>query len=161
MSHFALTMGWYAVAMTGFVQGLGTGLVFMPMTVLAFATLDPSLRADGTGVFALLRNVGNSAGISVITTMFTRTSQVVHSRLVEPLTPDNPVAKAPYLAAPFSLHSQTGIAALDSEVSRQAAMVAYIDVYHFMLVTTAVLIPLVLLMRPPKHQLVEETLISE
>jgi DHA2 family multidrug resistance protein len=151
MSHFSLQMNTYLVASTGFVQGLGTGLVFTPMTVLAFATLDPALRADGTGVFALLRNVGNSAGISLLQTMFTRVAQVVHSRLVEGLTPDNPMLGPTLLPAPFSLKSQVGMAALDGEVTRQAAMVAYVDVYHLMFLTTAVLVPLVLLMRPNRH----------
>ena len=118
MSHFSLQMNSFAVASTGFVQGLGTGFVFTPMTMVAFSTLNPSLRPDGTGVFTLARNLGNSAGISIMQTLFTRTSQTVHSRLVEPLTPDNPIASAPYLAAPFSLHSPLGLAALDGEVGR-------------------------------------------
>ncbi len=150
MSHFSLLMGSYEVAMTGFIQGLGTGMVFTPMTVLAFATLDPALRTDGTGVFALLRNVGNSAGISVMQTMFTRTVQVVHSRLTEGLTPGNPAAMPPYLPS-GSLTTALGAAALDGEVSRQAAMVAYVDVYHMMFLTTVVVAPMVLFMRPGKR----------
>jgi DHA2 family multidrug resistance protein len=162
MSHFSLQMNPALIASTGFVQGLGTGLVFTPMTVLAFATLDPALRADGTGVFALLRNVGNSAGISLMQTLYTRTVQVVHSRLVEGLTPDNPMARAPYLAAPFSLSNRVGMAALNGEVTRQAAMIAYIDVYHMMFLTTAVLVPLVLLMRPGRHNApAEETMVVD
>jgi MFS transporter, DHA2 family, multidrug resistance protein len=141
-------MNAYVVASTGFVQGLGTGFVFTPMTMVAFSTLHPSLRPDGTGVFTLARNLGNSAGISIMQTLFTRTSQTVHSRLVEPLTLDNPTASAPYLAAPFSLHTPSGIAALNGEVGRQAAMVAYVDVFHLMFLTTAVMIPLVLLLKP-------------
>jgi DHA2 family multidrug resistance protein len=151
MSHFSLQMNGFAVASTGFVQGLGTGFVFTPMTMVAFSTLPPSLRPDGTGVFTLSRNLGNSAGISIMQAVFTRTSQTVHSRLVEPLHADNPVAQAPYLAAPFSLHTAGGIAALEGEVARQAAMVAYVDVFHLMFLTTAVMIPLVLLLRPNKR----------
>jgi DHA2 family multidrug resistance protein len=161
MSHFSLQMNAYVIASTGFIQGLGTGMVFTPMTVLAFATLDPSMRPDATGVFALMRNVGNSAGISMMQTIYTRTVQVVHSRLVEGLTPDNPVARAPYLAAPFSLRNPVGIAALNGEVTRQAAMVAYVDVYHMMFVTTLALIPLVLLMRAGRHAAPAESVVME
>jgi DHA2 family multidrug resistance protein len=166
MSHFALQMDAWVVASTGFVQGLGTGMVFTPMTVLAFATLDPRLRPDATGFFALLRNVGNSAGISMMQTLFTRTVQVVHSRLVEPLTPGNPnvgSAAAPALTfpAPFSLTNPAGAAALDGEVTRQASMVAYVDVYHLMFVTTLILIPLVLLMRPGRHASAPAEVVAE
>jgi DHA2 family multidrug resistance protein len=125
-------------------------MVFTPMTVLAFATLDPALRTDGTGVFALLRNVGNSAGISVMQTMFTRTVQVVHSRLTEGLTPGNPAALPPYMPT-GALTTTMGAAALDGEVSRQAAMVGYIDVYHMMFLTTLIVAPMVLFMRPGKR----------
>jgi DHA2 family multidrug resistance protein len=87
---------------------------------------------------------------------------VVHSRLVEGLTPDNPMARAPYLAAPFSLSNRVGMAALNGEVTRQAAMIAYIDVYHMMFLTTAVLVPLVLLMRPGRHNApAEETMVVD
>ncbi len=150
MSHFSLGMNWVVIASTGLLQGLGTGFLFTPMTVLAFATLKPSMRADGAGVFALVRNLGNSAGISIMQTTFTRTVQVVHSRLVEPLRLDNPMARAPYLARPFSLTSHAGLAALDGEVTRQAAMVAYIDIFDLMFLATMALIPLVMLMRPPR-----------
>jgi DHA2 family multidrug resistance protein len=87
---------------------------------------------------------------------------VVHSRLVEGLTPDNPMVRPPYLAAPFSLTSRVGMAALNGEVTRQAAMIAYIDVYHMMFLTTAVLVPLVLLMRPGRHNApAEETMVVD
>jgi DHA2 family multidrug resistance protein len=77
----------------------------------------------------------------------------VHSRLVEHLRPDNPLARAPLLAAPFSLTNPTGIAALNAEVTRQAAMVAYIDVYTFMMMIVIVTIPLLLLVQVPRRRL--------
>jgi len=150
MSHFSLQMDSSAIAWTGFVQGLGLGLVFMPMTTLAFATLPPSLRGDGAGVYALVRNLGQSAGVSIMQTLFVTLSQVVHARLSEGIRPDNPLAQAPYLAAPFSLTNPVGVAALEGEVSRQAAMVAYVDVFHMMGVGSLLMIPMVLLLQKPK-----------
>lgn len=155
MSHFSLQMDAYTIAMNGFIQGLGTGLIFMPMATLAFATLDTALLADGAGVLTLVRNLGNSAGISIMQTLFTQNVQVVHARLVAPLTRDNPMARAPYLAAPYSLNSDVGMAALNGEVTRQASMVAYVDVFHLMLMTTLAAIPMVLLMRKPTDQIVD------
>jgi DHA2 family multidrug resistance protein len=147
MSHFSLGMDSYQIALTGLVQGLGTGFVFMPMTIIGFATLDLSLRADGAGVLTLTRNLGNSAGISIMETLFVRDSQVVHSRLTEALRPDNPLARAPFLRAPFSLTDPLGVAALNGEVSRQAAMVAYVSVFHLMFLAALATMPLVMLMR--------------
>jgi len=149
MSHFALNMDWRAFATTGFVQGLGTGLVFTPVTMLAFGTLNPKLRPDATGFFALLRNVGNSAGISIIQATFTRLVQTVHSRLAEGLSPENPIARAPELASPFGLATQSGMIALNDEATRQASMVAYVDVYYLLFGTCLVVMPLILFLRPP------------
>ncbi len=147
MSHFDLQMGSFSMVWTGFAQGLGMGFIFLPMTTLAFATLPPHLRGDGTGVFTLVRNLGNAAGISVMEAVVVRNTQVVHARLTSNLTPDNP------LAAP-SLTTTAGIAGLDAEVSRQAAMVSYIDVFHLMFLTTLAAIPLVLLLRKPRDQVI-------
>jgi DHA2 family multidrug resistance protein len=156
MSQFSLGMNSALVVSTGFVQGLGTGFVMMPMTMLAFSTLTPALRADGAGVLTLVRNLGNSAGIAIMQTVFTRQVQVVHTRLVERLTPENPMARAPYLDAPFSLSNPVGIAALNGEVTRQSAMVAYIDVFHLMFLATIAVLPVVFLMRKPAEQVVQD-----
>jgi DHA2 family multidrug resistance protein len=146
MSHFDLQMDYFSMVWTGFVQGLGMGLVFLPMTTLAFATLPANLRGDGTGVFTLVRNLGNAAGISVMESMLVKQTQVVHARLTSNLTPDNP------MAAPM-LNGQANMAALNGQVTQQASMVAYIDVFHVMFLTTLAAIPLVLLLRKPSDQI--------
>jgi len=78
-------------------------------------------------------------------------TQIVHARLVEHLRPDNPLARAPFLSAPFSLTNPSGIAALNAEVTRQAAMVAYIDVFILMMILVIATIPLLLVVRPPQR----------
>jgi DHA2 family multidrug resistance protein len=75
----------------------------------------------------------------------------VHSRLVEGLRPDNPLMQAPYLTAPFSLTSPSGVAALNAEVTRQAAMVAYIDDFKLMMIIALASIPLLLLLREARR----------
>jgi MFS transporter, DHA2 family, multidrug resistance protein len=80
-------------------------------------------------------------------------TQIVHSRLIENLRPDNPLAQAPLLAQPFSLTTPSGIAALNAEVTRQAAMVAYINDYALMMMIVLLLIPLLLLVRRPRPAL--------
>ena len=69
-------------------------------------------------------------GIAILETELSQNTQIVHSRLMEHLRPDNPLAQAPYLSAPFSLTDPSGIVALNHEVTRQAAMIAYNDDSH-------------------------------
>ena len=97
-----------------------------------------------------MRNLGGSVGISILVAILAQNTQVVHSRLIEGPRPDNPILQAPYLAPPFSLNTASGIAALDAEVTRQAAMVAYIDDFKLIMVLALGAIPLLLLMRDPR-----------
>jgi DHA2 family multidrug resistance protein len=63
------------------VQGLGLGLVFVPLSTVAFATLDPGQRTDAASLFSLVRNLGSSIGISVVTVVLTRNIQVNRAEL--------------------------------------------------------------------------------
>jgi DHA2 family multidrug resistance protein len=76
-------------------------------------------------------------------------TQTVHSRLVEHLRPDNPLARMPHMALPFSLTDPFGLAALNAEATRQAAMVAYIDDFKLMMMSVIVGLPLLLFLRKP------------
>jgi MFS transporter, DHA2 family, multidrug resistance protein len=77
---------------------------------------------------------------------------VIHSRLVEGLRQDNPLAQAPHLTAPFSLSTPSGMAALNAEVTRQAAMVAYIDDFKLIMLIALASIPLLLLLREARRR---------
>jgi DHA2 family multidrug resistance protein len=98
-----------------------------------------------------MRNLGGSVGIAFWSPPGPE-SQVVHSRLVEGLRPDNPLAQAPYLAAPFSLSTPNGMAALNAEVTRQAAMVAYIDDFKLIMLIALGAVPLLLLLRVTRRR---------
>ena len=95
----------------------------MPLNTIALANLPRPILTQGTALRSLMRNLEGSVGISILEARLTENIQVQHSRLVEQLRPDNPLAQAPHLAAPFSLTDPAGIAALNAEVTRQAAMI--------------------------------------
>jgi DHA2 family multidrug resistance protein len=110
------------------------------------------MLTQGTAIRSLMRNLGGSVGISILVAILAQNTQVVHSRLVEALRPDNPIVHTPYLVPPFSLSTPTGIAVLDAEVTRQAAMVAYIDDFKLIMLLALGSLPLLLLMRDPRGQ---------
>jgi MFS transporter, DHA2 family, multidrug resistance protein len=110
------------------------------------------ILTQGTALRSLMRNLGGSVGISILVATFAQNTQVVHSRLVEGLRPDNPLVQGPYLAAPFSLSTPTGMAALNAEVTRQAAMVAYIDDFRLIMLIALAAIPLLLLLRETRRR---------
>ena len=148
MSGFSLQMDESLVVTTGFIQGLGTGLIFVPLSTIAFTTLDPRLRNEGAAMFTLIRNIGSAVGISVLQTMTIRNTAIVHSRLMEGVRPDNPAMQ--HAMPDFDFGVTSAVARLNAEVTRQASMVSYIDAFHFLFLTTLVVLPLILLMRPPR-----------
>ncbi len=72
------------IVVTGFIQGAGLGLLFVPLTTVTFATLAAEYRGDGTGLYNLSRNIGSSVGISLVAYLLTRNVQVNHERDREP-----------------------------------------------------------------------------
>ena len=147
MTGFSLQMGGGPVIVSGLLQGFGLGCTFVPLNTLALSNLPRHILTQGTAMRSLMRNLGGSVGISVLEALLIQNTQIVHSRLIENLRPDNPLAQAPLLAQPFSLTTPSGIAALNAEVTRQAAMVAYINDYALMMLIVLLLIPLLLLVR--------------
>jgi MFS transporter, DHA2 family, multidrug resistance protein len=148
MTQFSLGMGTTPVLLSGLLQGFGLGCTFVPLNTIALSALPRNIMTQGTAIRSLMRNLGGSVGISVLEALLAENTQAVHSRLVEHLRPDNPLAQAPFLAVPFSLTNPSGIAALNAEVTRQAAMVAYIDDFQLMMLVVLFAIPLLMLIRP-------------
>ena len=72
-----------------FIQGLGMGLVFVPMNLVAFATLGPQFRTDGAGLTNLMRNIGSAFGVSITTTVLSNSVQAIHSQLSHYAAPFN------------------------------------------------------------------------
>lgn len=149
MSLFSPVMDATPFIISGFVQGAGLGLVFVPLNTLAFATLPPALRTDAAGFYMLLRNLGGSIGISLTVGVLARQTQISHADIGASLTP----FALPWADGSFGrvLGADAVIAMLDATVNKQAAIIAYDDVFRMMFWITLVTMPLVLLLRKPTN----------
>ncbi len=150
MSHWSLEMGMQPVVISGLVQGLGMGLIFIPLNTMAFATIPPQYRTDGSSLLNLFRSIGASAGISVVTTLLGSNTQTSHADLAAHITNSTTSLIDPSTADRFGVAGDTVMAMINAEINRQAAMVAYIDDFWAMMWVTLASVPLVLLLRPPK-----------
>ncbi len=150
MAQFNTDVTMRALVLTGVVQGLGLGLVFVPLSTTTFSTLPPHFRAEGTAMFSLMRNIGSSIGISVMTFLLTRNTQVVHAGLAEKMNPFRPELVSPWLPDAWNFHTQTGVIALNTEISNQALTVAYLNDFTIMMWLTMAAAPLLLLLRRPR-----------
>ncbi len=156
MSHWDVNMGSQPIVVAGVIQGLGIGLLFVPLSTLAFATLDSRLRPEATSVYTLMRSLGSSVGISIMQALWTSNTQVVHSTMAEHVQRGSPVVTAG-LPPPFDPGTSTGLQVLNGEITRQASMVAYVDDFWLMLLMTIGLMPLLFIMRTPKLNAQEMT----
>jgi MFS transporter, DHA2 family, multidrug resistance protein len=151
MTGYSLQLSESDIIWPGVIQGFGTGLVFVPLSAATFATLSPEMRAQGTSLYSLVRNIGSSIGISLVQTLLTRNTVRVHAALVERVTTASSAWHNPAIASAYGVHTPAGAALLDRAVTQQAAMIAYIDDFWFMLCLTLLVIPLLLLIRPPRR----------
>jgi DHA2 family multidrug resistance protein len=151
MTGYSLDLSESDIVWPGVIQGFGTGLVFVPLSAATFATLSPGMRAQGTAIYSLVRNIGSSIGISLVQTLLTRNTVIAHASLVERVTTGSSAWHNPAVAAAYGVHTPAGAALLDSAVTQQAAMIAYIDDFWFMLLLTVLVMPLLLLIRPPRR----------
>jgi MFS transporter, DHA2 family, multidrug resistance protein len=147
MASYSLDMDQRLIVWSSVLQGWGMGFIFPPLTAIGFVTLAPSLRNEGTGVFNLVRNVAGSIGISFAETFLVQKMQISHSDLATHVTPFADAFRLPTLSRIWNLHSAQGLAAINGEVTRQAAMVAYVDVFKLMLIVTLGCLPFLLLLR--------------
>jgi DHA2 family multidrug resistance protein len=151
MAGYSLDLSESDIIWPGVIQGVGTGLVFVPLSAATFATLSSQMRAQGTSLYSLVRNVGSSIGISLVQTLLTRNTVIAHSSLAERVTAGSSAWHDPAVAAAFNVHSLKAAALLDGAVTQQAAMIAYIDDFWFMLFLTLLVVPLLLLIRQPQR----------
>ncbi len=148
MTDFTPQMDDRLIVVSGVVQGLGLGLVFVPLSTVAFATLAPRFRTDATSLFSLVRNLGSSIGISIVTVLLTHNTQVNHAELSTAITPFNP--NLWQLSPAAARGDPAALSQVDQLVNAQALMVSYVDDFKLMMIVTLCAMPLALLLRKPQ-----------
>jgi DHA2 family multidrug resistance protein len=140
----------------GFIQGMGGGLVFMPLSVMVFATLSDKLRNEGAAMFALTGNIGNAIGISLLQRELIHYSAAARAHLVEGVRPDSPIVQ--YGMPDFDTSATDLLARMNGEIFRQASMVGNVGIYYLVFLVSLAMMPLILFMRPPKRRTRHEAL---
>lgn len=135
---------------TGMVQGFGLGFIFVPLSTIAFSTLEPKYRNEGTALFSLMRNIGSSIGISVMITYLAQRTQINHAAYSEYIQPFSLPLQQAIETGAINITSTAGLIAINGEVTRQAAILAYLQDFRLMMWITLFSLPLVLLLKSPK-----------
>ncbi|MFT6577788.1 MAG: DHA2 family multidrug resistance protein [Zhongshania sp.] len=149
MSNFSADVGTREIVLSGMVQGLGLGFIFVPLSAVTFSTLAPEYRGEGTSLYSLLRNVGSSVGIALAFAYQDYGTKMAHAVLAENITPFNP-ALIEYVNSSNGFNAASALVGVESELQRQSAVIGMLGDFHYMAIGVVCAIPLLLLLRPGK-----------
>src|SRR6187551_3572530 len=148
MTGFALDQPSRPVILSGVVQGLGLGLIFVPLQTLAFETLSSRFRTTGAALLNLSRNIGGSVGISIVGTQLVRMTQVAHADMATQITQQTiPTAQPEVLQTIAPVAGPAALAYINGIITKQALFIAYLDDFKLMMIVTFAVLPLLLFMK--------------
>ena len=145
MSGWSLDVSERDIILLGLLQGSSIGFINVPLTTNAFITLDDDLRTEGSGFYNLMRNLGSAAGISITSAILVRSAQINHGYLSEFMTPYN--HNMPTMPG---VSGTTALAALNANLTLQATMIAYINVFAILALLCLLILPVVLFLHVPR-----------
>jgi DHA2 family multidrug resistance protein len=160
LGQLNLEAGYFDIFWPQFLQGAGMALLFVPLTTVSMATIQPQRMGNATSLFNLMRNIGGSVGIAITGTYLQRHRQAVSAALGEHLNVYDPVPqsiiaqiRAGLVAAGSDAVTATERAyvVLEGMLFRQSSMVTFVTIFRVMGVIFLVMIPLVFVMRRPKR----------
>jgi DHA2 family multidrug resistance protein len=155
MSNIDLEVAKSSFLLSNLIQGFGLSLTFVPLTATAMGLLRKEQMGNASGLFNLMRNLGASVGIALVTTMVARGAQAHQATLVTHLTPLDPVFQSRLQAMGAALaHQVTGAqarvmapGAIYQSLLQQSNLLAYVDDFRWLALLCFVSIPLVLFLK--------------
>src|SRR3954470_11621871 len=150
MLTFDLNVTMEILVFNSAIQGFAVGVVWVPITMVAFGTLDAKNYAEASAIFHLLRNIGSSFFISLSIAEIVRTTGANYSRMTEMITPYNRVLAMPEVTGAWNFDTVQGLARIAKEIARQATMIGYLNGFMMYTVASALAIVFALLARGRK-----------
>lgn len=150
LAQFNINMTTEGVAWASLLQGLGVGLAWVPLTMVMFSNTAQHDIPEGTAVLHLLRNIGSSIYISLTVGLVIRSSTVNYAQMTEHVSPYNKLLELPSVAGLWNARSVQGLTQLSDEMSRQAAMLGYLDAFYLLAATGLAALPFILLVQRPR-----------
>ena len=163
MTHFTTGVSSWDIIRTGITQGVGLGFVFVPLSTIAFSTLAPRYRNEGTALFSLIRNIGSSIGISIVITYLAQRTQANHAVFADYINPFNLALGQASENHALNMVTPQGLAGIDGMVSREAATLAYLQDFRLMMWITLAAVPMLFLLKgaAKKKPSIEESIVME
>jgi DHA2 family multidrug resistance protein len=150
MLTFDLNVTMEILVINSVIQGFAVGIVWVPITAVAFGTLDAKHYAEASAIFHLLRNIGSSFFISLSIAEIVRTSGANYSRMTEMISPYNRALTTPGMNGAWNFDTVPGLAKVAKEIARQSMMIGYLNAFTMYTVTSGLAVLFVLMVRGRK-----------
>jgi DHA2 family multidrug resistance protein len=159
MTNFDLQLDFRTAAIARMIQAIGMAFLFVPINTAAYAFLPREKNNAASGLMNLARNIGGSVGISLVTTMLDRRTQVHMNDLMSHVSASNPALRSMVQGATQTMQAhgasaahatQQAYALVQSTVQRQATVLSYIDCFRFLGFAILAMVPMVFLMKKSK-----------
>lgn len=147
-THFSLDVSPMQIVFPSLLQGFGLGFMMVPLTTIALATMKPYLVSDASGLYSLLRTIGSSIGIALISTIYSRETQMNWQSLGAGIQPFNRNLQDYVAHLSTSSLNAGSVAQLGTELMRQSSMVAIVNAYWWITASFLLMLPLVLMLKP-------------
>jgi len=155
LGQMNLEIAMSSVAWPNLINGFASGFIFVPLTTLAMGTLRKQEMGNATGVYNVMRNIGGSVGIAVVTTLLARRAQIHQSILAGHLSPENPVLQGALDSLQQGVTSSSGpvtstqqaYGLIYGELVRQSTLLAYMDNFRLLAGLALATLPLILIFR--------------
>ena len=151
MANWTDDVSAYSVIMVNLISGFGIGLLWVCLTTATFATLPAALRTEGAAIFALLRVIGASMGVSLFVSVLARSTQVNYGILTEHVHDFNEAFQSLQPGHFWSMETIDGIARVSNIIAHQAQTIAFLNDFKLLVVTSIAGIPLALLLRKARE----------
>jgi DHA2 family multidrug resistance protein len=152
LGHINLEIAMTSVAWPNVINGFATGFIFVPLTTMAMGTLRKQEMGNATGVYNLMRNIGGSVGIAVVTTLLARGAQMHQSVLVAHLSAGNPAFQRELSTLQQGVSTQQAYGLIYAELIRQSTLLAYMDNFRLLAGLALAAMPLILFFQPVRRK---------
>jgi MFS transporter, DHA2 family, multidrug resistance protein len=147
LMHINLDVSMRALFLNSMLQGAAIGIIWVPLVVASFSTIDNRFWPEATAIFHLLRNIGSSFFISLSVADIVRVTARNYSRMTEMISPYQPRLSLPWVMGRWDMDTPRGLAQLSRELGRQASMIGYLDAFAMYTAASCAAVLLVLLVR--------------
>jgi DHA2 family multidrug resistance protein len=154
-----LNAGYWDIFWPQVLQGGAIACMFIPLSAAAISHVPKERMGNATSIFNLMRNIGGSVGIAMMTTLLARRQQMHQNRLIEHILPGQPRVSAQLQqftrffmlkgADPVTA-SRRAYATMFGILQQHAAMLSFVEAFKVMGIVFLVMIPLVVLLKDPK-----------